>query len=50
MEMIDLLNEFDFDGKNTPIVKGIVYTLLLVYNKFKKSSSYIYFWQVRDHP
>ena len=29
IEMIDLLNEFGFDGEKTPIVKGKVQTSLL---------------------
>ena len=34
--MIDLLNEFGFDGEKTPIVKGKVQTLLLDHTGFKK--------------
>mgnify|MGYP001447362335 FL=1 len=34
MEMIDLLNEFGFDGEKTPIVKGKVQTLLLDHIRF----------------
>ena len=41
IEMIDLLNEFGFDGEKTPIVKGKVQTLLLDHIGLKKSSSYI---------
>ena len=41
IEMIDLLNEFGFDGEQTPIVKGKVPTLLLLdHIGFEKSSSY----------
>ena len=40
IEMIDLLNEFGFDGDQTPIVKGKVQTVLLDYIEFEKSSLY----------
>ena len=36
IEMIDLLNEFGFDGEQTPIVKGKVQTLLLDHIGFEK--------------